>query len=197
MTNYHIEHIKAYLKSQGLTDQELMDDLTDHLATEIEFSMDSEKLGFETSFEIAKQKLLPNSPYQLERDLKILTTPKHNIMIKKIAYVGGYLSTIGICLSVLFLFLSFQNEVKIDSRSELIGTAQLMQFLEQDAANPKEMTEIRKDFFKETTEIKLTALQQLSWSQSLLIISCSILLLTYLPYQFYHRYQKSQLELTA
>ncbi len=76
MTEHHVQHIKDYLKSQGFSDFELMDDLTDHLATEIEFSMDSEKLDFETSFENAKQKLLPDFPYQLERDLKILKKQK-------------------------------------------------------------------------------------------------------------------------
>ena len=106
MTEHHVQHIKDYLKSQGFTDFELMDDLTDHLATEIEFSMDSEKLDFETSFENAKQKLLPDSPFQLERDLKILTTPKHNIMMKKIAFIGGYLSALCLTISILFGVLS-------------------------------------------------------------------------------------------
>ena len=126
MTEHHVQHIKDYLKSQGFTDFELMDDLTDHLATEIEFSMDSEKLDFETSFENAKQKLLPDSPYQLERDLKILTTPKHNIMIKKIAYLGGFLSTIGISLALLFIVLSFQNETKADGRQQIMESEELM-----------------------------------------------------------------------
>lgn len=105
--------------SEGFKDRELIDDLKDHIATEIEFLMESGK-GFNESFELAKTKLLPETPYQLEKDLKLLTTQKHNIMIKKIAYIGGYLSAITICLSILFIALSFQNELQVEKRREIL-----------------------------------------------------------------------------
>ena len=76
MTSYHVEHIKAYLKSKGFTDLELMDDLTDHLATEIEFSMDSEKLDFETSFERAKQKASSQLALSTRKRFKDFNHPK-------------------------------------------------------------------------------------------------------------------------
>lgn len=187
MTNYHIEHIKAYLKSQGLTDRELMDDLTDHLATEIEFSMDSEKLDFETSFEIAKQKLLPNSPYQLERDLKILTTQKHNIMMKKIAYIGGYISTVCLCISLVLLFNSSFSNKKLETME--IGLR--MQYPDIDN---KEFSTLYTDaYMKEHSR----AYNQIILSQTMFLVSFVVFAITFLPYQFYHRYQKSQLELTA
>ncbi|MBO6496616.1 MAG: hypothetical protein JJ978_13675 [Roseivirga sp.] len=198
MTEHHVQHIKDYLKSQGFTDFELMDDLTDHLATEIEFSMDSEKLDFETSFENAKQKLLPDSPYQLERDLKILTTPKHNIMIKKIAYLGGFLSTIGISLALLFIVLSFQNETKADGRQQIMESEELMYTIATKESREKEkVSQVYQDFSNETARLKLLALDQQSTSQTLMIITILIFITTYLPYRFYDGYNKSQLELTA
>lgn len=198
MTEHHVQHIKAYLKSQGFTDLELMDDLTDHLATEIEFSMDSEKLDFQTSFEKAKQKLLPDSPYQLERDLKMLTTPKHNIMIKKIAYLGGYLSTIGATLALLFIVLSFQNEAKADGRQEIMDNDNIMYTIAVKATNEnKEVGDVYQQFRDETAQLKLSALKLMSLSQTLLIVSILIFISTYLPYRFYDGYNKSQLELSA
>ena len=198
MTEHHVQHIKDYLKSQGFTDFELMDDLTDHLATEIEFSMDSEKLDFETSFENAKQKLLPDSPYQLERDLKILTTPKHNIMIKKIAYLGGFLSTIGISLALLFIVLSFQNETKADGRQQIMESEELMYTIATKESREKEkVSQVYQDYSNETARLKLLALDQQSTSQTLMIITILIFITTYLPYRFYDGYNKSQLELTA
>lgn len=198
MTEHHVQHIKGYLRSQGFTDLELMDDLTDHLATEIEFSMDSEKLDFQTSFERAKQRLLPDSPYQLERDLKILTTPKHNIMIKKIAYLGGFLSTIGISLALLFIVLSFQNETKADGRQQIMGSEELMYTIATKESREKEkVSQVYQDFRNETARLKLLALDQQSTSQTLMIISILIFITTYLPYRFYDGYNKSQLELTA
>ena len=196
MTSYHVEHIKAYLKSQGFTDQELIDDLTDHLATEIEFSMDSEKLDFATSFEKAEQKLLPDSPYQLERDLKILTTPKHNTMIKKIAYIGGYFSAICFTLSLLFGILSFQNDYQVVSRKEVIEAQYLNSNIEGELT-PESMSKVYNSYYEVTSELKMKSLNQLEISQFLLIVSILLFSTTYLPYRFYDGYNKSQLELTA
>jgi len=196
MTSHHVEHIKAYLKSQGFTDQELMDDLTDHLATEIEFSMNSEKLDFETSFEKAKQKLLPNSPYQLERDLKILTTPKHNIMMKKIAYMGGFLSIACFALAIMFYSLTTVSQkksafkhsaaqkewqLKYGTPGGVIGDAWLK-------------SDIKAEYDQFNNHLLITNYQRFTLAENLFIVSFIILIVTYLPYQFYHHYQKSQAE---
>jgi len=201
MGSQEIKQIETYLKSQGFSNQELIDDLTDHLATEIELSMNSEKLDFETSFEKAKQKLLPNSPYQLERDLKILTTPKHNIMIKKIAYIGGYLSAITICLSILFIALSFQNELQVEKRKEILES----QFFRNEftanmissGVDIEELSEAQNKFYIETTQLKMSSLKKLELGQTLMIFSAIVFMVSYLPYRFYNSYQKNQLELTA
>ena len=192
MTEHHVQHIKDYLKSQGFTDFELMDDLTDHLATEIEFSMDSEKLDFETSFENAKQKLLPDSPYQLERDLKILTTPKHNIMMKKIAFIGGYLSALCLTISILFGVLSHQEKTDANSYRILVDTQNKANLLIGEKYDNE-----WKDYLSKMEDSQLNIIRKSKLFQSFLALSALILSLTYLPYRFYNGYQKSQLELVA
>lgn len=195
MTEHHVQHIKGYLRSQGFTDLELMDDLTDHLATEIEFSMDSEKLDFQTSFERAKQRLLPDSPCQLERDLKILTTPKHNIMIKKIAYLGGYLSALSLCLAILFGAVSYQENLRSDGMKERV-MAQMIpkEFMPM---TPQQRSEFLGSLHEESVNLKISSLRYLELSQSLLIVAISLFSISYLPYRFYNGYNKSQLELSA
>ena len=192
MTEHHVQHIKDYLKSQGFTDFELMDDLTDHLATEIEFSMDSEKLDFETSLENAKQKLLPDSPYQLERDLKILTTPKHNIMMKKIAFIGGYLSALCLTISILFGVLSHQEKTDANSYRILVDTQNKANLLIGEKYDNE-----WKDYLSKMEDSQLNIIRKSKLFQSFLALSVLILSLTYLPYRFYNGYQKSQLELVA
>lgn len=194
MTSYHVEHIKAYLKSKGFTDLELMDDLTDHLATEIEFSMYSEKLDFETSFQKAKQKLLPNSPYQLERDLKILTTPKHNIMIKKIAYIGGYLSAMCLMLALLLGSLTYHEKINSNLSRELAQSQNELSMILEDEVD---RTANYISYMKEMEMSQIAVIQNLAAVQALIVAAIALFSITYLPYRFYNSYQRSQLELNS
>ena len=94
MNREYTERIREYLRAQGFKDNELIDDLTDHLLIEVDALIESKGVDFNSAFEEAKTKILPDNPYELERDLKLLTTQKNNIMIKKIAYIGAYLSAL-------------------------------------------------------------------------------------------------------
>ena len=194
MTGHHVNYIKAYLKSKGFTDLELMDDLTDHLATEIEFSMDSEKLDFETSFERAKQKLLPDSPYQLERDLKILTTPKHNIMIKKIAYIGGYLSAMCLMLALLLGSLTYHEKINSNLSRELAQSQNELSMILEDEVD---RTANYISYMKEMEMSQIAVIQTLAAVQALIVAAIALFSITYLPYRFYNSYQRSQLELNS
>ena len=171
-----------------------MDDLTDHLATEIEFSMDSEKLDFETSFERAKQKLLPDSPYQLERDLKILTTPKHNIMIKKIAYIGGYLSAMCLMLALLLGSLTYHEKINSNLSRELAQSQNELSMILEDEVD---RTANYISYMKEMEMSQIAVIQNLAAVQALIVAAIALFSITYLPYRFYNSYQRSQLELNS
>jgi len=189
------ERIKEFLRTERFTDKSLIDDLVDHLSCEIESRLAGGSTSFEEAFELAKQKLLPNEPLQVQKDLEILTTKTQNIMIKKTAYIGGYVSALLFSLAILFAVLSFQNESLVDSRRESMNEQYLTANLEGNLSK-EETTNFYQDFYNETSRLKLQAISQSSTSQVMLIISILIFGLTYLPYRFYASFKRSELELT-
>lgn len=199
MNSEQVKHIESYLKTQGFSNQELIDDLTDHLATEIELRMDSEKLDFEACFERAKQKLLPNSPCQLERDLKILTTPKHNIMMKKIAYLGGFLSIACFALAIMFYSLTTVSQKKSALKHAAAQKEWQLKYGKPGGGigDAWLKSEIKAEYDQFNNNHLIANYQRFVLAENLFIVSFLILIVSYLPYRFYHSYQKSQLELTA
>ena len=192
MNSNHIKQIQNYLLSEGFTDKTLIDDLPDHLVTECEQLVENEKLSFNQTFGIAKEKLLPDTPYQLEKDLKLLTTQKHNIMIKKTAYFGGYLSAAGITIAFLFVLLSYQNNSKAENLIEISGYEELMFSLSNE--KKQNTNEFYQEFYKSTAQLKIKSLEQLELGQTVLIVSIVLFALTYLPFRFDNGYPKSELE---
>lgn len=189
MKKEYINQIEQFLRSEGFEDKDLIHDLQDHLASEIEHLME-EGINFEDSFEKAKSKLLPETPYQIERDLKLLTTQKHNIMIKKIAYIGGYLSAVSLAVAILFGILSYQERIDSNSYRILVDTQNQSEFL-----IGENYDEEWKDYISEMEISQLDVIRKSKLFQSFLVASILILSFTYLPYRFYDGYQKSNLEI--
>jgi hypothetical protein len=185
ISDQQTEILKAFLRSEKFTDENLIDDLVDHLSCEIESRLENGNVTFEEALEVAKQKILPNEPLQVQKDLEFLTTKTQNIMIKKIAFIGGYLSTVCLCISLVLVFNSSFSKKKLENME--IGLR--MQY--QDIDN-KEFGTIYTDAYRKEQS---QAYKQIILSQNLFLVSFIIFALTFLPYQFYHRYQKSQLEL--
>ncbi|WP_422006779.1 hypothetical protein [Roseivirga pacifica] len=196
MSNAEINTIREYLKQHGFSNVALIDDLVDHLATEIELIQADNGADFEEAFTSAKEKLLPETPHELEIDLKLLTTQKHNIMIKKIAFIGGYLSALCLCMAVLFFAQSFQPEKNGSRMVEAIQADREMSRAFSDY-EPRFTTEDYKSSNQKYVELKISAYKKYKLSEVLLTISIIIFVTTYVPYQFYARYQRSELELLA
>ncbi|WP_422355986.1 hypothetical protein [Roseivirga pacifica] len=196
MSNAEINTIREYLKQHGFSNVALIDDLVDHLATEIELIQADTGADFEEAFTSAKEKLLPETPHELEIDLKLLTTQKHNIMIKKIAFIGGYLSALCLVISLFFFLKSYQ--------SEKIHNLEVEQ-IKSHWRNP--VLDYFKDGFYKSSDFKkmesagiihsTNALNHYHKFETFLTISFALFIITLLPYQFYARYQRSELELLA
>ena len=189
MKKDQVNTIRRYLSSEGFTNESLVDDLVDHIATECETLQHEEHLSFLTAFERAKVKLMPKEPYEIERDLKFLTTQKQNIMIKKIAYIGGYLSALCLCISILFTAKAYQDTYKAEKQREAVQMAAGISKYSSDEQREK-LTQIHI----EAADLKLNAIEFFGTSQALLIAAISIFTMTYLPFRFYNGYQKSELE---
>lgn len=191
MNHSDVIAIRKYLEQEGFTDNELIDDLVDHLATEIELTQANSGVSFESALSIAKEKLLPETPRQLETDLKLLTTQKHNIMIKKIAFIGGYLSALCLVISLFFFIKSHQAEKTYELEVEQIKSQWRTPVLD-----------IFKDGFYQSSDFKkmenvgiihsTNALNHFATFETFLTISFALFIITLLPYQFYARYQRSE-----
>ena len=115
-------------------------------------------------------------------------------MIKKISYIGGYLSALVFSLAALFTVLSFQNESLVDSRRESMSEQYMATNLGKDLSK-EETSDFYQDYYNETSTLKLKAINQSSISQILLIVSILLFGITYLPYRFYVSYTTGQLKL--
>ena len=193
MKKTEVDSIHRYLLEEGFTDKGLMEDLADHLLTEIELKMDKEGVDFSSAFEEAKDKLLPTTPHQLERDLKLLTTQKHSIMIKKIAYAGGYLSALCLCFAILF----FSQSLLGAKKTKLKTSAMEVEFYRANLEN--RTAEDRKPLYDEMNTYSVQQMidqsEKFERAELLLMIAIILFSITYLPFQFYYRYQKSSLTL--
>ncbi|GAB5523522.1 MAG: hypothetical protein Roseis2KO_13940 [Roseivirga sp.] len=189
--NHQTEQIRQYLQSEKLTDRELIDDLTDHISCEIERAMAAESITFEDAFELAKRKILPAEPFQVQHDTQVLTLKRPNIMIKKIAFTGGYASTICLLAAITLFALSAMGERKIDLAKYSIQievNKNIMAGSEGGIMSQPFHGYENYDAFWIGEMAK--AYDQLMMSQIFLVAAILLFALTYLPYQFYSRFQK-------
>lgn len=177
--------IKGFLQTEGFTNHDLIDDLVDHMATEIE-SLISLGLPFDKAFEEARKQTLPDRASTLETDLNYLTTKKSSTMFRKIAYFGGYLSTVLLCISMIFLYNSTFTEKRIERfQYSLTQTFPLTQ------------EELSDHMTEAHVRIMAQSYKDIEKSQDLFMYAFIVLIITFIPYQFYSRYKKSQLELAT
>ncbi len=189
-----IDSISDYVLNEGVTDDLLKEDLIDHLSCKTEEIINSKGLDFETAFEMAKLKCSPNGPQEFERDLKLLTTFKPNTIMRKIAFIGGYASALCFMLAVLFFALSSLQLKKNELR---LRSVQMEYGLKQDSqGSPGLRGSLEyQDFERQYHDANATSLSQYIMAERLLIACCILFITTILPYQFYSKYRKGDLEL--
>lgn len=193
--NRQTEQIRQYLQSEKLTDKELIDDLTDHISCEIESAMATESMSFEDAFELAKRKILPAEPFQVQHDTQLLTSKTPNIMIRKIAFIGGYASSICLLAAITLFALSAMGERKIDLAKYSIQ----LEFKKEIISSSESDVEKRAFHGYENYDAfwvgeMAKCYDQLIISQQFLVAAILLFALTYLPFRFYTRFQKSMAE---
>lgn len=188
------ESLKEFLRAERLTDESLIDDLVDHLSCEIESRLEIEQISFEEAFEQAKQKTLPNEPLQVQKDLEFLTTKTQNIMIKKIAFIGGYFSVVCLCLSILFFGQSLLGSKKSQLKIKAVEVE--FQQANRTLSNQKQRDEFNNKMTDLYTMNILQSSKKFEQAELFFIIAVALFIGSYLPYRFYAGFQKSQLELT-
>jgi len=190
-----LKMISSYFEEEGLNDQLLIDDLSDHLSCKIETYMDSEGLPFSEAYEMAKKECFPNGPKEFEKDLKLLTTQKPTIMIRKIAFIGGYASVLCFCLAILLFSLSSFKNKKL---SLMFSSAQMEWNLSRSTGNMISVDSFQNsqnyiDYKDATIKANISSYKQYSLGETMLILSFILFVSTFLPYKFYSGYQKHDL----
>lgn len=192
MINQHqTEVIKNFLKEEQITDQGLMDDLLDHMSCDIETQM-AQGLSFEEALPIAREKILPKEPVQVQKDLEFLTTKTQNIMIKKIAYIGGYVSALCLCLAILFFSQSLISSKKVILQSQAMQIESYQLNLSMD--NEERRKQLNEELSELSNQNALDRATKFENGELLLIISILTFGLTYLPYRFYSGFKRSDLQ---
>lgn len=185
------QQIRMYLLQQGFTNTELIDDLVDHLSCEIEILIANKSIDFNSALLLAKGKVMPDYAIQIENDLNFLTNKKNNIMIKKLAFIGGYFSAVCLCLSILF----FSQSLLGSKRSELKMQAIQVEYNMNNPGAGFKDSEARDELNAFYLNQQIESSQKFELAENFLLIALILFASLYLPYQFYSRYQRSEQEL--
>lgn len=103
LTRSEIERVQAYLRTHGLTHEEVLEDVLDHIACELETLMES-GLDFESAFSQAQELFSPEEVKNIQSDtLYFLTIKNTRIMIKGI-FISAYLSVALFAIGIGFGF---------------------------------------------------------------------------------------------
>lgn len=187
------EIVKNFLEEAQITNQGLKDDLLDHISCDIELQIE-QGVSFEEALQISKEKILPKEPVQVQNDLEFLTTKTQNIMIKKIAYTGGYISALCLCLAILFFSQSLLSEKKTRLKTNALQIENYRANLNLE--NEAEREDISKALSDLSMNQVLDQSRKFDRAEILLIIAVLTFGLTYLPYRFYSGFKQRELELS-
>jgi hypothetical protein len=99
LTEQNIEFITQIINSSKIESVEMKEDLIDHFCCAIEEEL-KKGLNFEKSYDKAYQNICPDGFDEIQRETVFLLTFKKIKAMKRLMYVSGYLSAIGITTTV-------------------------------------------------------------------------------------------------
>jgi hypothetical protein len=99
LSEQNIEFITKIVNSSNIESIEMKEDLVDHFCCAIEEEM-KKGLTFEKSYDKAYQNICPDGFDEIQRETVFLLTFKKIKAMKRLMYVSGYLSAIGITTTV-------------------------------------------------------------------------------------------------
>jgi len=198
LTDENIEFIAQIINSSKIESIEMKEDLIDHFCCAIEEDM-GKGLNFEKSYDKAYQNICPDGVDEIHRETVFLLTFKKIKAMKRLLYVSGYLSAIGITTTV-FMKLNHFGYPGIT----FLLTSVIMIFL----FIPSLFVNIyKRDLIKSLSNrliytfgfigvelLVVSALFRLnhwSWSTSIFLTSFVILNFAFFPFLFFKMYRKS------
>lgn len=179
--------IRQRLALYKLSEPDLLDDLVDHFCCVVEEHL-LEGMAFDQAFDLAFTRISPNGPKEIEKDLVYLLTLKRKTMLRKTAFIAGYLSLILIISGILFIPF-FQNSSPEDNTS----MDQLAAISGVSMDNLASLSGLSIGKAPQLRSLQKLALQpdEPSLSESFWMLGFALFLLTVVPFWFYRGYQKS------
>ena len=97
----HIEFISKSINKSNIKSSDMKEDLIDHFCCAVEDYM-KKGLNFQDSYKKAYQDISPNGLDEIENETVYLLTFKKIKAMKKLLYVSGYISAIGVTTTLFF-----------------------------------------------------------------------------------------------
>lgn len=104
LSEKEVESLEAQIERSAISSQELKDDLLDHFCCFIEHEM-NKGASFEEAKSRAWQQICPNGLDEIQEETIFLLNAKKTIVMKKLMYITGLLSSISISIGWLFKLL--------------------------------------------------------------------------------------------
>jgi len=114
LTEHQIDFIQAELDKSKITIPEIKEDLLDHFCCSIEHEM-LKGLSFETSYQIAFKQVCPNGLDEIQIETLYMLNSKKVIVMKKIMYSIGLLSSMSMGIGYLFKIMHWPGADNIFS----------------------------------------------------------------------------------
>jgi hypothetical protein len=198
LTEDNIDFITNIVNRSKISSEELKEDLIDHFCCAIEEEM-KKGLSFNKSYDKAYQNICPDGFDEIQRETVYLLTFKKIKAMKKLMYLSGYLSLIGIT-TTLFLIYSRSSFGGI----VLMLTAAILIFL----FIPSLFTNLYKRELTKSVADKLKyvfgfiaielflvfiifRINHWSWSTSIFLAAIVLLNFAFFPFLFFKMYRKS------
>ena len=200
LTDENIEFIAQIINGSKIGSAEMKEDLIDHFCCAIEEEM-GKGLSFKKSYDKAYQNICPDGFDEIRRETVFLLTLKKIKAMKRLLYVSGYLSAIGITTTV-FMKLNHFGQPGIT----FLVTSAILIFL----FVPSLFVNLYKRDLAKSLSNKLIytfgfigvelfvvftlfRLNHWSWSTAIFLTSFVILNFAFFPFLFFKMYRKSTL----
>jgi hypothetical protein len=198
LSEQNIAYIAGKINTSTIQSSQMKEDLIDHFCCAIEEAM-KKGMSFEAAYDMAYQHICPDGFDEIQRETVFLLTNKKLKTMKRLMYVSGYLTAIGITTTFLMKVNHFPGAAIV-----LLLTAANVIFL----FLPSLFLQLYKRRLSRTTGDKLGYLSGMigfmlliafamfkiaHWPGSTLLIVTSLVVInfTFFPFWFFKMYRKS------
>ena len=198
LTEDHVEFLSQIINGSKIESAEMREDLIDHFCCAIEEEMKRGE-SFQKSYDKAYQNICPNGFDEIQRETVYLFTFKKIKAMKKLMYLSGYLTVIGITTS---LFLIITNKAFGGITVLLTAAILIFLFLPSLFMNlyKRELTTSISEKLKYTfgfmgaellMVFALFRINHWAWSTSIFLAAIVIINFAFFPFLFLKMYRKS------